>query len=118
MVFGGRSSPLNPVSGLVRLTIESCTSHNPIEPKDGYSVRLCVETMMCTGDQPSARWRHAAAVVSHSGEMQTQICGSVIQESSSAITLLVLTQSLQRSLSLQVKTSCLFLVGSINLVRF
>lgn len=94
VVFGGRSSPLNPVSSLVRLTMESRISHDPKEPKDGVSVRLHMEKMTCTGDPPAARWRHAAAVVSHSGEMQPQICGPVLQEPSSAITLLVLTQSL------------------------
>lgn len=68
VVFGGRSSPLNPVSDLVRLTMESHISHNPIEPKDGDSLRLHMEKMVCTGDPPAARWRHAAAVVSHSGK--------------------------------------------------
>lgn len=93
-MFGGRSSPLNPVSSLVRLTMESRISHDPKEPKDGVSVRLHMEKMTCTGNPPAARWRHAAAVVSHSGEMQPQICGHVLQEPSSAITLLVLPQSL------------------------
>lgn len=90
MVFGGRSSPLNPVGGLLRLTMESCISRNPIEPKDSDSVRLHVEKMECTGDPPAARWRHTAAVVSHSGETQPQICGPALQEPAAVITPLAL----------------------------
>lgn len=74
VVFGGRSSPLNPVSGLVRLAVEPFISPDPVGPTDGNTVRLHMEDMMCTGAPPAARWRHAAAVVDHSGETQPQIC--------------------------------------------
>lgn len=87
VLFGGRSSPLNPVSGLVRLTTESGISHNPVDPKDVDLVRLHAEKMTCTGDPPAARWRHAAAVVSHSGETHPQICVPVFQEPSPVVTL-------------------------------
>lgn len=69
-MFGGRSSPLNPVSGLVRLAVEPCMSPDPVGPTDGNTARLHMEKMMCTGAPPAARWRHAAAVVHHSGETQ------------------------------------------------
>ncbi|XP_056891644.1 tRNA wybutosine-synthesizing protein 4 [Takifugu flavidus] len=68
VVFGGRSSPLNPVSGLVRLAVEPFVSPDPAGPADGNTARLHVENMTCTGAPPAARWRHAAAVVDHSGE--------------------------------------------------
>uniref|UniRef100_A0A674NKR6 tRNA wybutosine-synthesizing protein 4 n=1 Tax=Takifugu rubripes TaxID=31033 RepID=A0A674NKR6_TAKRU len=68
VVFGGRSSPLNPVSGLVRLAVEPFISPDPAGPADGNTARLHVENMTCTGAPPAARWRHAAAVVDHSGE--------------------------------------------------
>uniref|UniRef100_H3CML5 tRNA wybutosine-synthesizing protein 4 n=1 Tax=Tetraodon nigroviridis TaxID=99883 RepID=H3CML5_TETNG len=63
VAFGGRSSPLNPVSGPLRLTTEK-----PVEADGSDRVRLRVEKMACTGEPPAARWRHAAAVVSHSGK--------------------------------------------------
>lgn len=88
VVFGGRSSPLNPVSGLVRLAVEPFISPDP----DGDTVRLHVENMMCTGAPPAARWRHAAAVVDHSGETQT--CAPVLHKPSSVITPLALSQLL------------------------
>lgn len=82
MAFGGRSSPLNPVSGPLRLTTEK-----PVEADGSDRVRLRVEKMACTGEPPAARWRHAAAVVSHSGERHTHIGGPEVQEPSSAVTL-------------------------------
>lgn len=76
-MFGGRSSPLNPVSGLLRLAVEPCIPPDP----DGTTVRLHVESMVCTGAPPAGRWRHAAAaVVDHSGETQPQICVPVLHQ--------------------------------------
>ncbi|KAM8855836.1 tRNA wybutosine-synthesizing protein 4 [Spinachia spinachia] len=60
VVFGGRSSPLNPIRGLVRVTPDALSP-----PGTG---KLCVEPMACTGDPPAPRWRHTATSVSHKGK--------------------------------------------------
>lgn len=69
VVYGGRSSPLNPIQGLVRITLDASSPPEPVDPKGGDTVRISVRKMVCTGDPPAARWRHAAAVVSHSGKI-------------------------------------------------
>lgn len=89
VVFGGRSSPLNPVSAVVRLTVEQCISPDPTGPKDGNTARLHMEKMTCTGAPPAPRWRHSAAVVEHCGEMQPQIRGPGLHKLRSVIPLLV-----------------------------
>ncbi|CDQ76681.1 unnamed protein product [Oncorhynchus mykiss] len=45
-VFGGRSSPLNPIRTLLRVTY------------DNASVRLSLKKMTCSGNPPQPRWRH------------------------------------------------------------
>lgn len=59
VVFGGRSSPLNPIRGLMRVTQDA------LGPPG--TRKLCVEPMVCTGDPPAPRWRHTATSVSHQG---------------------------------------------------
>ncbi|TKS67878.1 tRNA wybutosine-synthesizing protein 4 [Collichthys lucidus] len=63
VVYGGRSSPLNPIRSLFIVTLEPGSSEGRQD-----TLKLCVEEMVCTGDPPPARWRHTAAVVSHSGK--------------------------------------------------
>ncbi|KAG8000978.1 tRNA wybutosine-synthesizing protein 4 [Nibea albiflora] len=63
VVYGGRSSPLNPIRSLFRVTLEPGSSEGGQD-----TLKLCVEEMVCTGDAPPARWRHTAAVVSHNGK--------------------------------------------------
>uniref|UniRef100_A0AAQ4P4P0 tRNA wybutosine-synthesizing protein 4 n=1 Tax=Gasterosteus aculeatus aculeatus TaxID=481459 RepID=A0AAQ4P4P0_GASAC len=60
VVFGGRSSPLNPIRGLMRVTPDA------LGPPG--TRKLCVEPMVCTGDPPAPRWRHTATSVSHQGK--------------------------------------------------
>uniref|UniRef100_A0A8C9ZDR5 tRNA wybutosine-synthesizing protein 4 n=1 Tax=Sander lucioperca TaxID=283035 RepID=A0A8C9ZDR5_SANLU len=57
VVYGGRSSPLNPIRGLFRVTLDT---------RD--TVKLCVEQMDCTGEPPAPRWRHTTTAVSHKGK--------------------------------------------------
>ncbi|XP_071339977.1 tRNA wybutosine-synthesizing protein 4 [Trachinotus anak] len=64
VVYGGRSSPLNPIRGLVRVTLDPCGP----DPEDRAAVKLCAEQMVCTGDPPPPRWRHTATIVSHKGK--------------------------------------------------
>ncbi|KAM6934479.1 tRNA wybutosine-synthesizing protein 4 [Xenentodon cancila] len=54
LVCGGRSSPLSPVTSIFIVTVDACGPAN-----------TCVEPVVCTGDPPPPRWRHAAAVVTH-----------------------------------------------------
>ncbi|XP_076603828.1 tRNA wybutosine-synthesizing protein 4 [Chaetodon auriga] len=68
VVYGGRSSPLNPIRGLFRATLDSGGPQGPLHSEDQDTVKLCVEQMVCTGDPPPARWRHTASVVSHNGK--------------------------------------------------
>lgn len=59
VVFGGRSSPLNPSRGIFRITLV------PAGQQD--EEKLCVKQIDCTGDPPALRWRHSATVVTHMG---------------------------------------------------
>uniref|UniRef100_A0A668B046 tRNA wybutosine-synthesizing protein 4 n=1 Tax=Myripristis murdjan TaxID=586833 RepID=A0A668B046_9TELE len=63
VVYGGRSSPLNPIKSLLKVTFEPCDLLEPLGPEDQDTVKLCVTQMACTGDPPQPRWRHTAAVV-------------------------------------------------------
>lgn len=69
LVYGGRTSPLNPVRSLYRVTLEPSGSPGPVESKDqDMPVELCVEQLVCTGHTPPPRWRHTATMVCHNGE--------------------------------------------------
>lgn len=59
VVFGGRSSPLNPSRGLFRVTVVPAGLQN--------EKKLCVKPIDCTGDPPAPRWRHSSTVVTHTG---------------------------------------------------
>ncbi|KAF3694456.1 tRNA wybutosine-synthesizing protein 4 [Channa argus] len=63
VVYGGRSSPLNPVQGLFKVTLDP---GGPPAPPD--SLKLWVEQIVCTGDKPPPRWRHTASMISHKGK--------------------------------------------------
>ena len=68
VVYGGRSSPLNPIRGLVKVTLDLGGPPGLPDSEGRDTVKLCVEQMVCMGDPPPARWRHTATVVSHNGE--------------------------------------------------
>nr|XP_057939051.1 tRNA wybutosine-synthesizing protein 4 [Doryrhamphus excisus] len=54
VIYGGRSSPLSPIGGLVKVTHHGGSLHE--------------EQMVCTGDHPPLRWRHTATLLSHNGK--------------------------------------------------
>ncbi|XP_018559891.1 tRNA wybutosine-synthesizing protein 4 isoform X2 [Lates calcarifer] len=68
VVYGGRSSPLNPIGGLFKVNLGPCGPPGPLDSDDRGAVKLCVEQMVCTGDHPPPRWRHTATIVSHKGK--------------------------------------------------
>ncbi|XP_040913361.1 tRNA wybutosine-synthesizing protein 4 [Toxotes jaculatrix] len=68
VVYGGRSSPLNPIRSLFKVTLEPCGPPGPLDSQDQDAVRLSVEQMVCTGHPPPPRWRHTAAIISHKGK--------------------------------------------------
>ncbi|XP_030283503.1 tRNA wybutosine-synthesizing protein 4 [Sparus aurata] len=68
VVYGGRSSPLNPIRGLFKITLDSGGPSGPRDSEDQDTVKLCVEEIVCIGNPPPTRWRHTATVVSHKGK--------------------------------------------------
>uniref|UniRef100_A0A7N9AWE5 tRNA wybutosine-synthesizing protein 4 n=1 Tax=Mastacembelus armatus TaxID=205130 RepID=A0A7N9AWE5_9TELE len=66
VVYGGRSSPLNPVRGLFKVTPDPGASSVSLGSEE--TVTLCVEQMACTGDPPAPRWRHTASLISSQGK--------------------------------------------------
>lgn len=60
LLYGGRSSPLRPVTDLLRVSFQPCS------PALGAQ-KIQVEPLTCTGDSPPPRWRHTAAAVRHRG---------------------------------------------------
>ncbi|XP_049904417.1 tRNA wybutosine-synthesizing protein 4 [Epinephelus moara] len=68
MVYGGRSSPLNPTRGLFRVMLDPGGPPDPPDSEDRETVKLNVEQVVCTGDPPPPRWRHTATAVSRKGK--------------------------------------------------
>ncbi|XP_072301080.1 tRNA wybutosine-synthesizing protein 4 [Eucyclogobius newberryi] len=65
IVLGGRTSPLNPVKSICKLTIDpSCTLD--LEGQD--NVKFDVEQIVCDGGPSVSRWRHTTTLVSHKGK--------------------------------------------------
>ncbi|XP_061579193.1 tRNA wybutosine-synthesizing protein 4 isoform X2 [Cololabis saira] len=54
VVYGGRSSPLSPTTSIFIVTPDACGP-----------ATASAEPVVCTGETPPPRWRHAAAVVTH-----------------------------------------------------
>uniref|UniRef100_UPI0037E8DBA5 tRNA wybutosine-synthesizing protein 4 n=1 Tax=Semicossyphus pulcher TaxID=241346 RepID=UPI0037E8DBA5 len=68
VVFGGRSSPLNPTRGLFRVTPDPDGPLCPLDSESRDTVKLSVEQMVSTGDPPTPRWRHTATTLRHTGK--------------------------------------------------
>ncbi|KAJ8012659.1 hypothetical protein DPEC_G00045190 [Dallia pectoralis] len=68
VVFGGRSSPRNPIGTLLRVTGAECDRPDPVIPGDQALVRLSLKEMNCNGKPPGARWRHTATSLWHKGQ--------------------------------------------------
>lgn len=64
-VFGGRTSPLNPVKGICKLTMDPWCAPD-LEHLD--SVILKVEEVAAGGIPPKPRWRHTTTLLSHKGK--------------------------------------------------
>lgn len=73
MVFGGRSSPLNPVRSLFKMTFSLCGAPGALESGGQDAPKLCMEEMMCTGSPPPPRWRHSATLTRHRGEGKQEV---------------------------------------------
>ncbi|XP_077392578.1 tRNA wybutosine-synthesizing protein 4 isoform X1 [Festucalex cinctus] len=63
VIYGGRSSPVNPIRGLLKVTLHLEGSPGPEDV-----VELREEQMECTGAHPPLRWRHSATLVCHKGK--------------------------------------------------
>uniref|UniRef100_A0A3P8ZJF8 tRNA wybutosine-synthesizing protein 4 n=1 Tax=Esox lucius TaxID=8010 RepID=A0A3P8ZJF8_ESOLU len=68
VVFGGRSSPLNPIRTLLRVTGDACDLTDPVAPGDQALMKLSVTEMVCSGQPPRPRWRHTATLLRHKGQ--------------------------------------------------
>ncbi|XP_056145974.1 tRNA wybutosine-synthesizing protein 4 [Lampris incognitus] len=68
VLYGGRSSPLNPIRSLFKVTLDSCGPPGSLTCEDQGTLKLCAKVMACTGDLPQPRWRHTATVISHRGK--------------------------------------------------
>lgn len=65
IVYGGRSSPLSPTTGLLKVTLDP---HGSSDSENRDISKLSIKQMVCTGDSPQPRWRHTATLLSHKGE--------------------------------------------------
>ncbi|XP_057707902.1 tRNA wybutosine-synthesizing protein 4 [Corythoichthys intestinalis] len=63
LIYGGRSSPLNPVKGLLKVNLNVKDTSGP-----DNVIELHAEETVCTGSHPPLRWRHSATLVSHKGK--------------------------------------------------
>ncbi|XP_078085374.1 tRNA wybutosine-synthesizing protein 4 [Mustelus asterias] len=68
IIFGGRTSPLKPLTSLVCLNCDM---------SDGAisSINLSVKEIECSGNAPSPRWRHTATEVIYKGQRYLFVCG-------------------------------------------
>ncbi|XP_077072010.1 tRNA wybutosine-synthesizing protein 4 [Siphateles boraxobius] len=57
VLFGGRTSPLNPTGSIVCVTFDLGDQQS--------AVQLSFNNMICTGTFPKARWRHTSTLVCH-----------------------------------------------------
>ncbi|XP_076012442.1 tRNA wybutosine-synthesizing protein 4 [Genypterus blacodes] len=64
VVYGGRSSPISPATGLLKVTLDPHGSPDSENP----DINVCVKQMVCTGDSPQPRWRHTATLICHKGK--------------------------------------------------
>jgi len=60
VLFGGRTSPLNPTGSIVWVTFDLGDQKS--------AVQLSFKNMNCTGTGPKPRWRHSSTLVCHNGE--------------------------------------------------
>ncbi|XP_056611537.1 tRNA wybutosine-synthesizing protein 4 [Triplophysa dalaica] len=59
VLFGGRTSPLNPMGNIVWVTFD--LGDQPSQS----TIQLSFKNMVCTGSAPKPRWRHTSTCLSH-----------------------------------------------------
>uniref|UniRef100_A0A8C1KWK6 tRNA wybutosine-synthesizing protein 4 n=1 Tax=Cyprinus carpio TaxID=7962 RepID=A0A8C1KWK6_CYPCA len=57
VLFGGRTSPLNPTDSVV------CVTSDPSNKQSQSAVQLSFKNMVCTGTGPKPRWRHTSTLI-------------------------------------------------------
>lgn len=65
IVLGGRTSPLNPVKSICKLTMDPLCA---LDLEDQSNVVLKVEEIVVGGKTPEPRWRHTTTLLSHKGK--------------------------------------------------
>ncbi|KAK7882308.1 hypothetical protein WMY93_028482 [Mugilogobius chulae] len=64
-VLGGRTSPINPVKNICKLTINPCCT---LDLESPGNVKFDVEQVVCDGEPSQPRWRHTTTLVSYKGK--------------------------------------------------
>ncbi|KAJ8352882.1 hypothetical protein SKAU_G00243580 [Synaphobranchus kaupii] len=68
IAFGGRTSPLNPIRSILRMTFDP-SSLPDSSVTDGPTLEwLSVKELACTGNAPQPRWRHTATLLRYDGQ--------------------------------------------------
>ncbi|XP_064185695.1 tRNA wybutosine-synthesizing protein 4 [Anguilla rostrata] len=68
LVFGGRTSPLNPIGSILRMTYDLSSLPDPSVPVGPALEWLSVKELACTGNAPLPRWRHTATRLRYRGQ--------------------------------------------------
>ncbi|XP_028663349.1 tRNA wybutosine-synthesizing protein 4 [Erpetoichthys calabaricus] len=71
VVFGGRSSPLQPACSVLRLT------WNTLNPENCSFFKLNVHQLHCFGTLPPPRWRHTATLLTWKGKLYLFVFGGI-----------------------------------------
>lgn len=66
VLFGGRTSPLNPMGNIVWVTFD--LGDQPSQS----TIQLSFKNMVCTGCAPKPRWRHTSTCLSHRGKRDNE----------------------------------------------
>lgn len=66
IVLGGRTSPLNPVKSIYKLTMDTCSSLDFESKEDNMIFK--VEEVVCGGKPSVPRWRHTMTLLHHKGK--------------------------------------------------
>lgn len=61
VIIGGRTSPLNPIDDILRVTYLT-------DEFNSKNMLVSMEKMVCTGTAPKPRWRHTVTLLSHGGK--------------------------------------------------
>lgn len=59
VILGGRTSPLNPIDDILKVTY--------LTDQFNKNILVSMEKMVCKGTAPKPRWRHTSTLLSHEG---------------------------------------------------